>query len=199
MARLAGRFLFWSGCALAVAVVSAAGPAACAQESPETVELVPASAIYLVLRDANIRAMPETKSKRVGSIKSGTRIQSAGKAKGTEWIAVKEDGRIVGFVYASVLAAAIDGALKKDLVGEETAAAGPRCRHRIHFEGKSRVEDEPLETADYRVAFECRGDARNLTFDATMFITEVPTRTSTRSASISRRSPTPWSRYCRSR
>ena len=178
MAKLAGKFLVWSGCALAVAVVSAAGSPAFAADSPEKVELVPPATVYLVLQDANIRVAPDTKASRVGNVKKGTRIESAGKAKGTDWVSVKQDGHVIGFVYASVLAAAIDGRLKRDLVGEEAGSTGPRCRHRVHFEGKSRVEDEPVETSDYRVTFVCRSDARDFEFDATMFITEIPYRTS---------------------
>lgn len=175
MARMRGTYAHWNrGILTAVAVLAASVPA-WGQQSAEDVELSPAAAAYLVLRDANIRALPETKSKRVGSVKSGTRIESAGKAKGTDWVSVKEDGRVIGFVYAPVLAATIDGTLQRDLIGVNTATAGPQCRHRVHFDGKSQVEGEPLETADYRIAFQCSGE-RDLAFDAVMFITEIPYR-----------------------
>ena len=175
MARMPGTYAHWSrGILTAVAVLAASVPA-WGQQSAEDIELSPAATAYLVLRDANIRALPETKSKRVGSVKTGSRIESAGKAKGTDWVSVKEDGRVIGFVYAPVLAATIDGTLERDLIGVNTATAGPQCRHRVHFEGKSQVEGETLETADYRIAFQCSGE-RDLAFDAVMFITEIPYR-----------------------
>jgi hypothetical protein len=156
------------------AAVGMAGADAGAQTAAEKVELAPAAAVYLVLKDANIRELPETKSRRTGSIKEGERIESEGKAKGTEWVSVSENGKVTGFVYAPVLAATIDGTLKQDLNGETDLSPGPRCRHRVRFEGKSRVEGEPLETSDYQVAFQCRHGGRDVTFDAAMFITEIP-------------------------
>ena len=60
-------------------------------------ELKPLSGRYLVMKDANVRAEPETKGKKIGCVKEGSRVDAVGRAKGA-WLAVKQDGRDLGFV-----------------------------------------------------------------------------------------------------
>ena len=42
-------------------------------------------------------------------MRKGIRIQAAGKAKGTNWVAVRKEGEDWGFVYAAALAPVLDG------------------------------------------------------------------------------------------
>ena len=46
--------------------------------------------------------------------------------------------------------------------------------NRIRFEGKSQVEGQVFEIADYDVLWDCRTGARKVKFRTPMFITEVP-------------------------
>ena len=65
-----------------------------------------AAATYFVLKDANVRGGPLTKSPRVGRMQKGIRIRAAGKAKGTNWVAVRKKGEDWGFIYGTTLAPA---------------------------------------------------------------------------------------------
>jgi hypothetical protein len=138
------------------------------------VTIVPENAPYVILHDINVRGGPDTKSKRIGRIKRGTLIQSAGRARGTGWIQVRTDKDQLGFVSSKMAAPLIDGVLKSNIEGH---AAGPgklACSYTIEFEGKSRIAKELQRTADYAVPFECTSDNVPLNFTATMFLTELP-------------------------
>ena len=136
-------------------------------------DLKPHSGRYLATRDANVRAKPETKSKKIGSVRKGTRVEAVGKAKGA-WLAVKRDGRDLGFVYEPILVPLIDGALAKDIEGKVAIADGGSCRYLIHFEGKSAVADKSFEISDYTITFRCETKGKKFEFPAYMFITEAP-------------------------
>ncbi len=143
------------------------------------VKVKPISGTYIVLRDVSIRAKPKTKSKRLGSFKAGRRINVVGQAKGA-WVAVREKGKDIGFVYDQVLLPLIDGTLDKDLKGRASVKGkgwgknGPDCQYRISFEGKSAVEGQVFEIADYDVLWDCRIGSRKVKFRTPMFITEAP-------------------------
>ncbi|MCH7937086.1 MAG: SH3 domain-containing protein [Proteobacteria bacterium] len=158
----------------------AAGPALAVEKKPPPkpmtfmgVKVKPLQGQYLVLRDVNIRARPKTKSKRVGSFKAGKRINVVGRAAGA-WVAVREGGKDLGFVYDQILLPLIDGTLEKDIEGKASVKGGVACQYRIRFEGKSQVEGQVFEIADYDVYWDCLDGKRKVKFRTPMFITEAP-------------------------
>lgn len=168
--------------ALAFFAVIIPGGASAAEKKTLTfrgVKVKPIAGIYIVLRDVSIRAKPKTKSKKLGSFKAGRRIHVVGQAKGA-WVAVREKGKDVGFVYDQVLLPLIDGTLDKDLKGRASVKGkvggkdGPDCLYRIRFEGKSAVEGQVFEIADYDVLWDCDWGTRKVKFRTPMFITEAP-------------------------
>lgn len=166
-----GRIFFtlvFSGGVLAAA-------AAWAQGSPGGADLVPTpSDTYLVMRDANIRALAKTSSKRIGRVRKGSRVKVLGRVRHTQWVALADGKKGGGFVYGTVLAPLIDGRLGQDIKGKLSAKGRPNCDFTLHFVGKSRVEGELLETFDYDVIFRCSRDKRSFQFIVTMFATEMP-------------------------
>ncbi len=144
-----------------------------AQETFMGVTVTPASGRYLVMKDVNIRAKPKTKSKKIGGLEKGTRIQAVGSAERGGWLAVTRDAKPLGFVYAQVLMPLIDGTLNQDLQGR--AKAGKvTCDYAIHFEGMNPVYGELFDTADYEISYQCRQGSKKFSFIAPMFITEAP-------------------------
>jgi len=167
----------------ALAAAGTAGAAA-AEEGPTTFlgqKVKPHHGTYLVLKDVNVRAEPETKSKRVASLKAGRRITVVARAAGA-WVAVREGGKDMGFVYDQVLLPLIDGTLAKPITGTAVAAGGTKCAYRIEFIGKSPVEGQLFEIADYEIRWTCRRPderagprtGRKVEFETPMFITEAP-------------------------
>jgi len=129
---------------------------------------------YLVAKDVNIRSEPKTASARLGSLRQGTRVDGVGMVKGGAWLAVRQDGKDLGFVYAPVMLPLIDGTLDQDLTGKTKTPAGADCGYTVHHIGKSVVEVEDLEISDYEIAFDCARGERSLAFQGVMFITEAP-------------------------
>ncbi len=138
------------------------------------VNIEPAKSLYLVLKDANVRAKPETKSKKIGTIRQGSHIRGMGVAKGgAGWIAVvNKDGKPFGFVYATALSPIIDGKLKKELTGSVRLKNGIRCDYIIRYRGRSEADGEPIEIADYDLIGTCRDKGKRFRFFAPMFMTE---------------------------
>ncbi len=166
LAVLLAAFLFMAG----------TGPAIAAESMEfRGVKVKPYKGTYVVLKDVSIRSLPKTKSKRLGSYKAGRRIDVVGFAAGA-WVAVREKGRDVGFVYKKVLLPLIDGTLSRDLRGKASAKGKPatECRYIISFEGKSAVEGQVFEIADYDIVWECTRAKREIKFRTPMFITEAP-------------------------
>ena len=161
-------------------IALAVGPALAAEKKTPPkpmifmgVKVKPLHGQYLVLKDVNIRARPKTKSKKVGSFKAGKRIDAVARAAGA-WVAVREGGKDLGFVYDRILLPLIDGTLKKDLEGKTSVKGGASCQYRIRFEGKSQVEGQVFEIADYDVFWDCLDGKRKVKFRTPMFITEAP-------------------------
>ncbi|MEE9317224.1 MAG: SH3 domain-containing protein [Rhodospirillales bacterium] len=147
-----------------------------AEKKPTTflgVKVKPHHGTYLVLKDVNVRARPKTKSKRVGSFKTGQRIKVVGRAAGA-WVAVRKGGKDQGFVYDKVLLPLIDGTLFKDLEGKASVKDGANCDFIIHFESKGPVEGQVFEIADYDVLWDCDWGNQKVKFLTPMFITEAP-------------------------
>lgn len=129
---------------------------------------------YVVLRDVNVRARPETKSKRIKGLKKGNIIQSVGSY--ISWVAVIEDGKPVGFTFDKFLLPLIDGSLNKDIVGNIKVSNRFDCNYTIAFSGKSEAGNELYKMADYEVTTECKVDDFDLTFTMYMFMTEGPAK-----------------------
>jgi hypothetical protein len=178
MAKPATRLHCALSAGLVLVVLSA--PVAWAQSASsktrdmfKSFDLKPYSGLYLAMKDANVRAKPDTKGRKIGSVKKGTRIEAVGRAEGA-WLAVQKDGRNLGFVYELILVPLIDGTLEKDIRGKAKATGGRTCQYTVHFEGKSPVESEPFEISDYTVTFRCQNKGKKFEFPAYMFITEAP-------------------------
>ena len=135
----------------------------------------PYNSTYIVIKDVNIRSLPETKSKRLGKYKSGRRIQVVGIAGGS-WLAVRENNSDVGFVYKLFLLPLINGTLDQALTGVASSKRKPGtdCKYTISFEGKSPVEGQFFEIADYDIIWECTRAKKKIMFRTPMFITEAP-------------------------
>jgi len=143
------------------------------------ITLEPAAKTYLVIKDINVRAGPKTKSARVGRLRKREQIKAAGKAKGTEWIAIKKNGKNFGFVYGTALVQMIDGRLSNPIRGnlESQTIEGqylPPCHFKIRFDGKSKVEKELQITSDYILDIECDYKKNTIKINASMFLTELP-------------------------
>jgi len=64
-------------------------------------KIKPKPGIYVVTKDVNVRAKPETKSKRVGRFRKGERITTVGKATGAGWRYKKTERITVSFTNRS--------------------------------------------------------------------------------------------------
>jgi len=154
-------------------------PAMAQQSTFLGVKTKPLAGVYLVLKDVNVRARPQTKSKRVGRLKRGDRVDSTGRAPGP-WIAVRVGGKDFGFVFKPTLMLILEGALDVDLKGElktlpETPKTPP-CSYVIHFDGKSPAEGQPFEFADYEVRWRCGAGKKSVRFLTPMYMAEGSTR-----------------------
>ena len=119
------------------------------------------AATYIVLTDANVRGKPLTKSPRVGRMRKGIRIQAAGKAKGTNWVAVRKEGEDWGFIYAAALAPVLDGSVSAPLSGRLAGDDLPECEYNIRYEGRHPVDGDVQIISDYAVALSCDLKAKN--------------------------------------
>lgn len=137
-----------------------------------------AHARYVVTKDVNVRAEPKTTAKRVDTLTRGTRVRAVGMAKDDKgWLAVlNKDGEPLGFVYGEMMLELIDGTLTEQLRGDVETEHGGLCLYRIRFDGKSPVEDDLFEVADYTVRFACGDEDNPLRFSTPMFLTEAPYR-----------------------
>lgn len=161
---------------LVLAAGSAVSPVRAAEKKTMTflgVKVTPLEGEYVVMKDVNVRAKPKTKSKKIGSLKAGRRVQVVAKAPGA-WMAVRDGTKDLGFVYAPMLMPLIDGTLAEDLTGKASVKGGAECDYRIRFDGKSPVEGQLFEIADYDVMWKCKVGKRQIRFRTPMFITEAP-------------------------
>ena len=143
------------------------------------ITLVPAAKTYLVIKDINVRAGPKTKFALVGRLRKREQIKAAGKARGTEWIAIKKNGKNFGFVYGTALVQMLDGRLLNPIRGnlESRTIEGqylPPCHFKIKFDRKSKVERELQITSDYILDIECDYKKNTIKINASMFLTELP-------------------------
>lgn len=167
---------------LAFALASGGAPAT---ERFKGVTLLPASGDYLAVRDTPVLEAPavstESKGKTkgadkaasaaVGDIKKGESVEVFGKSGA--WLAVRKDGKPLGFVPVDALAPLLDGALDRPVTGS-VAAGGYACRYTIRFEGRTEVEMGPGRIADYDAAIACEKTFSRVNFDSPMFMSEIP-------------------------
>ena len=133
----------------------------------------PHAGTYLVLKDANVRAKPETRSKRVARLKAGKKVEAVGRVKGP-WLVVQSDGKVLGFVYGPILMPLIDGALVAPIKERLIVAAVADCRYTIEFLGKTKAEGQHFAFADYEVEWRCKRGGKTLVFNTPVFLTEGP-------------------------
>lgn len=140
-------------------------------------EVLPKKGLFEVTKDLNVRGGPGTNFARVDGLKAGSRVRVVGKTEDGEWLAVSKDGVTLGFAYAPILVAVVDGALSEQFTGSymaEDVAGGVACDYRFRFERKSDVQGGSFETADYEVRFRCASAQGASLFYAHMFLTEAP-------------------------
>jgi hypothetical protein len=70
---------------------------------PADLTLDPLETEMTALKNANVRTWPTVKSKKVTTLRQGTRVQVPGKVQGEPWYAVERDGKQIGYVYAPLL------------------------------------------------------------------------------------------------
>lgn len=153
----------------------AAGPLAAQDKTDITFlgqSVTPRMGTYVVTKDLNVRAEPDTNGKKVASFREGDRLTVVGKAKGS-WLAVRMDGKDLGFVYGPVLMPLVDAVVKEPLVGK-VALRGGSCSYRAVFEGESPIEGQMFNSVDYRATLECQREGKSFAFEMPLFITEGP-------------------------
>ena len=140
-------------------------------------EVIKRDEIYIAQSSVNVRKSTSVKSRKVGHFKKGEKIHSAGVTKDGFWIVAVEAGKPIGFVYAKVLLAVLNGALDRDIVGQVDLFGNRRCNYKIHFSGKSAVEGQIFFMADYDVIVSCVKNKTKIVFPAQMFMAEAPNYT----------------------
>ena len=137
--RHGSRMVYALGVCAAVLVAAFSGGAFAAEKKDvmfRGVKIKPQVGTYIVLKDVRIRSAPKTKSKKVGLFKAGSRIHVVGRAA-FAWVAVRENGKDVGFVYDQVLLPLIDGTLENELTGK--AASGVKGGATSRAKARSRA------------------------------------------------------------
>lgn len=134
--------------------------------------ILPRAGTYLVTKDVTIRDVPDTDGKKVGSFEAGDRVQIVGRAKGS-WMAVRDEKKDLGFLYALVLTPLLSDAAKAPLSGTAQFTGGA-CGYKIIYDGDTAIEGQEFNSFDYHVNFECRYEDRTFSFKAPMFISEGP-------------------------
>ncbi|MBT4932232.1 MAG: SH3 domain-containing protein [Rhodospirillaceae bacterium] len=130
---------------------------------------------YLVTKGVNVRAGPKTGSKKLGTLKAGSKVTVVGRAKGgAGWMAINRDGKEYGFVYAPVMLPMIDGTLTEKVSGTVQIEEHAPCGYTFEFRGKNTVDGEDYVFSDYEISYRCNDKGRPFTILAPMFMTEVP-------------------------
>jgi SH3 domain-containing protein len=122
----AGLLSRYGGRVLALAMLLLAlgdPPVAFAETKFLGVVVQPLTGTYKVLKDANVRAAPLTKAKRLGGLRRGTEVQAVGRVEGA-WIGVRQAGKDLGFVYEPLLKAVSLPPLERDGQGRILDAKG---------------------------------------------------------------------------
>lgn len=95
----------------ALSAEPSAGPAVAPEAPAEDIAAAPEApaaagsrgAPYVALEDANVRAAPNPKARRVGVLLAGEAVTAIGAAGGEAWLHVAQDGAEFGYVWAPLL------------------------------------------------------------------------------------------------
>lgn len=136
--------------------------------------LAAASGRFLAVAGTAVRAKPTAKAAKSGELERGTRVDAMAASSDGKWLAVRWSGREMGFVPREALLPLIDGQLAQPVTGTAKPAGDGTCRFVIRFVGKTAIEGDIIETADYDMDWRCEVDGRTLSFPGFMFITEAP-------------------------
>ncbi len=60
-------------------------------------------AIYVTVKNANVRAGPSTSTTRITTLPMGTRVTVLERAEGGDWVRVARGGTALGYVYAPLI------------------------------------------------------------------------------------------------
>jgi len=129
---------------------------------------------FLTMEETVARAKPTAKAAKSGQLERGTRVDAMAASGDGQWLAVRWSGREMGFVPAEVLVPLIDGQLAEPVTGTARLPGDGSCRFTIRFVGKTAIEGDIIETADYDMDWRCDVEGRTLAFPGFMFITEAP-------------------------
>lgn len=132
---------------------------------------------HLVIKDnINVRAKPLSKGKKLSKLQKRETVTVLGYAKGTKWFAVQKNGNDIGFVYGMGLAPLIDASFDAPLLGriDMSADQKPICTYKIIFDGRTTEEQIVFVASDYQAHFTCLYNKRSFTFNAIMFMSEIP-------------------------
>lgn len=159
-----------------VAISQLAGPPVWAEDRNFLgITVIAMDGTYLVTKGANVRVGPKTGSKKLGTVKAGTKVKVVGRAKGgAGWMAIQKDGKDYGFVYSPILLPMIDGTLEKSISGRVAIEEHTPCGYSLEFRGKNTVEGEDYVFSDYEIVYRCNDNGKPFKIIAPMFMTEVP-------------------------
>lgn len=141
------------------------------------VELSDEYGIYMVTKtNVNVRAAPASTGKVLTKLEKRDIVESPGYAKDTQWLAIRQNGSDLGFVYAQSLTPLIDASFDKPLVGriDLSEQKKPECSYEVSYEGRSVEEEIVFVSTDYLAHFKCRMGFDIFTFNSMLFMSEVP-------------------------
>ena len=128
---------------------------------------------FLALKELNVRNKPMTKSKRLGQIKKGERVEVLGRVGRTQWFIIKQDGKAKGFVYKKLLAPVLDGSITEPLTGKLGYGTFPLCTYILTFKKKESINNSLQVISNYLVNFSCQDGKKIFSFEVDMFLTEL--------------------------
>ncbi len=117
-----------------------------------------------------------TKSKRLGQIKKGERVEVLGRVGRTQWFVIKQDGKATGFVYRKLLAPVLDGSIAEPLTGKLGYGTFPLCTYILTFKKKESINNSLQVISNYLVNFSCQDGKKIFVFEVDMFLTELAYR-----------------------
>ena len=139
-------------------------------------KVVRAYSQFLALKELNVRSKPMTKSKKLGQIKKGERVQVLGRVGRTQWFVVKQDDKPKGFVYRKLLAPVLDGSIAEPLKGKLGYGTFPLCTYTLTFKKKESINNSLQVISNYLVNLSCQDGKKIFSFEVDMFLTELAYR-----------------------
>lgn len=124
----------------------------------------------------NVRQSPENTGKKIGQLAKRDRVDVIGRVKNSQWFGVRKDGKDLGFVYAPSLTPLIDASLTAPLTGKVSLSENdkPDCTYEITYAGRAEEDQIVFISSDYLAAFKCQQGFDVFSFNAMMFMSEVP-------------------------